>query len=131
MIKIETKLNILHITVHVSYHSTKGKIEQSLHIGRHSTGIDTLGPFLVLIFPLLLLVHLPLERFLHLLVELLHLLEQHLLRLDLPPHMGDVLPRARKASWTSLLKVYLLASICVARTPRRSVSIGDIWMRSF
>jgi len=45
MIKTETKLNILHSTVHVSYRSNKGKIEQSLYIGRHSTGIDPLGPF--------------------------------------------------------------------------------------
>ena len=45
MIKTETKLNILHSTIHVSYRSNKGKIEQSLHIGRHSTGIDPLGPF--------------------------------------------------------------------------------------
>ena len=45
MIKTEIKLNILHSTVHLSYHSTKGKIEQSLHIGRHSTGIDPKRPF--------------------------------------------------------------------------------------
>ena len=45
MIKTETKLNILHSTIHVSYRSNKGKIEQSLHIGRHSTGIEPLGPF--------------------------------------------------------------------------------------
>ena len=45
MIKTVTQLNILHNILHVSYHSTKGKIEQSLHIGKHSTGIDSIGPF--------------------------------------------------------------------------------------
>ena len=45
MIKTEIKLNILHSTVHLSYHSTKGKIEQSLHIGRHNTSTDPKGPF--------------------------------------------------------------------------------------
>ena len=84
--------------------------------------------FLVLIHLLSLLVHHLLEQLLHLLVELLHLPRQHLQ--DLPPHVGDVLPRARKASWTSLLKVYLLASICVARTLRRSVSIEGTWMKN-
>ena len=46
MIKTVTQLNILHSTIHLSYHSSKGKIEQALHIGSHNTGIAPLGPFL-------------------------------------------------------------------------------------
>src|SRR6185312_12891095 len=73
---------------------------------------------------LLLLVH-------HLLEELLHLLGQHLLHLqDHLPNVGERLPKARKASWILLLKVFLLASTCVARTPRRSMSTGSTWMRN-
>ena len=45
IIKTVTHLNILHSTLHVSYHTTKGKIEQALHIGNHSTGIQPFGPF--------------------------------------------------------------------------------------
>ena len=45
MIKTVTQLNIVHSTVHVSYHTTKGKIEEALHIGNHSTGIQPSGPF--------------------------------------------------------------------------------------
>ena len=76
---------------------------------------------------LLLLVHHLLERLLLLLEELLHLLGQHLQ--DHLPHVGERLPKARKASWISLLNEFLLASICVARTPRRSVSTEGIWMK--
>ena len=46
MIKIVNQLNILHSTIHLSYRSSKGKIEQAVHIGSHSTGIVPLGPFL-------------------------------------------------------------------------------------
>ena len=46
MIKIVTQLNILHGTINASYHTSKGKIEQTLHIGTHITGIDPLGDFL-------------------------------------------------------------------------------------
>ena len=45
MIKWVTQLNILHSTIHSSYRSTKGKIEQALHIGSHGTSITPLGPF--------------------------------------------------------------------------------------
>ena len=45
MIKTVTQFNIVHSTVHVSYHTTKGNIEQALHIGNHSTGIEPSGPF--------------------------------------------------------------------------------------
>ena len=45
MIKTVTQLNILHSTLHVPYHTGKSKIEQTLHIGTHSTGIDPLGDF--------------------------------------------------------------------------------------
>ena len=45
MIKTVTQLNIVHSTFHVSYHSSKGKIEQTLHIGTHNTGIPPSGPF--------------------------------------------------------------------------------------
>jgi len=45
MVKTVTQLNILHSTFHVSYRSSKGKIEQALHIGTHSTGIPPSGPF--------------------------------------------------------------------------------------
>ena len=82
-------------------------------------GLNLLDLFLVLIHLhlLLLLVH-------HLLEELLHLLKQHIPHLDHLPHVGERLPKARKPSWTLLLKAFLLASICVARTPRRSVRWG-------
>ena len=45
MIKTVTQLNIVPSTSHVSYHTSKGKIEQTLHIGNHSTGIQPSGPF--------------------------------------------------------------------------------------
>jgi hypothetical protein len=45
MIKSVTQLNIVPSTSHVSYHTSKGKIEQTLHIGNHSTGIQPSGPF--------------------------------------------------------------------------------------
>ena len=45
MVKTVTQLNILHSTIHMSYHSSKGKIEQALHIGTHSTGIPPFGLF--------------------------------------------------------------------------------------
>ena len=45
MIKSVTHLNIVPSTTHVSYHTSKGKIEQTLHIGSHSTGIAPTGPF--------------------------------------------------------------------------------------
>ena len=45
MIKTVTQLNILHSTIHASYHTSKGKIEQALHIGTHSTGIIPSGDF--------------------------------------------------------------------------------------
>ena len=45
MIKTVTQLNILHSTIHLSYRSSKGKIEQALHIGSRNTGITPLGPF--------------------------------------------------------------------------------------
>ena len=44
MIKTVTQLNILHSNIHASYHKSKGKIEQALHIGTHSAGIDPKGP---------------------------------------------------------------------------------------
>ena len=45
VIKSMTHLNIVPSTTHVSYHTSKGKIEQTLHIGSHSTGIAPIGPF--------------------------------------------------------------------------------------
>ena len=45
MIKTVTQLNILHSTLHVPYPTSKGKIEQALHIGTHSTGTEPLGEF--------------------------------------------------------------------------------------
>ena len=124
MIKTVTQLNILHSTIHLSYRSSKGKIEQALHIGNHSTGITLRDPFRVLMHLILLLVLYLLELLLHLQRLLLHL-RRHLLR-----HLETRLPMLRKASWILLLKPFLLASTCVARTPRRSVSIGDIWKRN-
>ena len=40
-----TQLNILHSTLHAPYRTSKGKIEQALHIGTHSTGIRPIGDF--------------------------------------------------------------------------------------
>ena len=45
MIKTLTQLNILHSTLHAPYHTSKGKIEQALHIGTYSTGIRPIGDF--------------------------------------------------------------------------------------
>jgi len=45
MTKIVTQLNILHNNLHMSYRTSKGKIEQALHIGTHSTKIEPLGDF--------------------------------------------------------------------------------------
>jgi hypothetical protein len=46
MIKAATQLNIVHSTIHMAYRSNKGKIEQTLHIAGHGTGILASGPFL-------------------------------------------------------------------------------------
>ena len=45
MIKTVTQLNILHNNLHMPYRTSKGKIEQPLHIGTHSTKIEPLGDF--------------------------------------------------------------------------------------
>ena len=45
MIKTVTQLNILHSNLHTPYRTSKGKIEQALHIGTHSTGTEPLGEF--------------------------------------------------------------------------------------
>jgi len=45
MIKTVTQLNILHSNLHMPYRTSKGKIEQALHIGTHSTKIEPLGDF--------------------------------------------------------------------------------------
>jgi hypothetical protein len=45
MIKAATQLNIVHSTIHMAYRSNKGKIEQTLHIATHGTGIPASGPF--------------------------------------------------------------------------------------
>ena len=130
MVKTLTQVNILHSTFHVSYRSSKGKIEQTLHIGNHSTEIQPSGPFPGA-YPSTFApgasssgADPPSSR------EVLHPLGQHLPHLDHLPHVGERVPKGRKASWIILLKVFLLASICVARTPRRSVSIEDTWMRN-
>jgi len=105
----------------------KARLSRLFILALTAIGFLLLDLFLVLIHLhlLLLLVH-------HLLEELLHLLGQHLLHLqDHLPHVGERLPKAEKASWILLLKAFLLASTCVARTPRRSVSIEGIWMRNF
>ena len=103
---------------------------KTLHIGTHSTGIPPSGPF-PSAYPSTFApgasssgVDPPSSR------EVLHPLGQHLPHLDHPPHVGDGLPKGRKSSWISLLKASLLASICVAKTPRRSVSTEGIWMKN-
>jgi hypothetical protein len=45
MIKAATQLNIVPNISHMAYRSNKGKIEQTLHIASHSTGIPASGPF--------------------------------------------------------------------------------------
>ena len=45
MIKTVTQLNILHSNLHMSYRTSKGKIEEALHIGTHNTKIEPLGDF--------------------------------------------------------------------------------------
>jgi hypothetical protein len=45
MIKTVTQLNILHSTIHSPYRTSKGKIEQALHIGNHNSEITPLGEF--------------------------------------------------------------------------------------
>jgi hypothetical protein len=45
MIKAATQLNIVPNITHMAYRSNKGKIEQTLHIASHSTGIPASGPF--------------------------------------------------------------------------------------
>jgi len=94
----------------------KARLRKLFTLATTALGFNLLDLFLVLIqlHLLLLLVH-------HLLEELLYLLEQHLPHLDHLPHVGERVPKGRKASWIILLKVFLLASICVTRTPRRSV----------
>lgn len=131
MIKNVTHLNIVPNTSHVSYHSSKGKIEQSLHIGRHNTGIDPIGPFPGA-YPSTFAPGAsssgaapPPSR---------GAPSSSWAALASPgpsTSRGRRAPKERKASWISLLKEFLLASICAVRTPRRSVSIGGIWMRSF
>ena len=89
-----TQLNILHSNIHMPYRTSKGKIEQALHIGTHSTGIEPLGDFPGAYRSSFLLVLLVL----HLLGLLPHLrLRDHLLRDILL--LGDTeRPRQRKTS---------------------------------
>jgi hypothetical protein len=117
MIKAATQLNIVHSTIHTAYRSNKGKIKQTLHIAGHGTEIPASGPFPG--------------------AYASNFTPGASSSRAAPPSptapstsRGSRLPSLRKASYPLLLKVFLLASICVAKMHMKCENIEDIWMRS-
>jgi hypothetical protein len=117
MIKVATQLNIVPNITHMAYRSNKGKIEQTLHIASHSTGIPASGPFPGAYA----------SNFTP---------GASSSRAAPPSPTGPStsrrarLPSQSKASYPLLLKGFLLALICVTKMHMKCENIGDIWMRN-
>jgi hypothetical protein len=107
----------VHNTIHMAYRSNKGKIEQTLHIAGHGTGIPTSGPFPGAYA----------SNFTP---------GASSSRAAPPSTTGPPTSRRRKASKSKQGKLsfiaqgILLALICVAKMHMKCENIGDIWMRN-